>query len=114
MEKAKLLKIAEINSWCPPKHTNTDAWALINKDTVGSEHVNFALTEIRPGGEAEEATHPGAEHGYFMVSGVGEAYVEGEKFMVNPNECLWIPPGAKHSIKPVGQEPIRFLVFSGR
>ena len=114
MAEGKLVKVAELESYCPPKHIDMDTWAIINKNTVGAELVGFVLTEIRPGGEAEEDTHPGVEHGYFMISGVGEALVEGEKFIVNPNECLWIPPGARHGIKPVGKESIRFLVFSAR
>jgi len=46
-----------------------------------------------------------------MISGVGEACVDGERFIVNPSECLSIPPGAAHSIKPIGGQSIRFLVF---
>ena len=78
---------------------------------MGAERVTISLTEIHPGGYAEETTHPGSEHCYFMISGVGEAYVEGKKFIVNPSECLYVPPGAKHSIKPIGGQTIRFLVF---
>ena len=112
MTKGKLLKVAELESFCPPAHTNTDAWGMINKNTVGAEFTNFSLTEIRPGGEAQETTHPGAEHGVFVLSGVGEAYVEGEKFIVHPYECLWVPHGARHSIKPLGKQTLRAVVFS--
>jgi len=111
MAEAKLLKLAEIKSVCPPKHTNTDAFAIVTKNTVGAQHIEFFLTEIHPGGEAEEDVHPISEHAYFMISGTGEAIVDGKKFIVNPSECLYIPPGAKHGIKPIGGQTIRFIVF---
>jgi len=112
MDKGKVIKVAELESFMPPAHTNTDAWIIINKDTVGAKLTSFSLTEIRPGGEAEETTHPGAEHGLFILSGIGEAVVQGEKFIVHPYECIWVPPGAKHSLKPIGNQTLRALVFS--
>lgn len=110
-QKPVLRKLAEIDSVCPPLHHNTDAFPILTKASVGVEHVEFFLTEIHPGGEAETDVHPISEHAYFMVSGQGEAYVDGEKFIVGPSECLYIPPGAKHSIKPIGGQTIRFVVF---
>ena len=110
-QKTILRKLTEIDSVCPSKHSVTDTFPILTKTTVGVEHIEFFLTEIHPGGEAEEDVHPISEHAYFMISGVGEAYVDGEKFMVNPSECLYIPPGARHSIKPVGGQTIRFVVF---
>jgi mannose-6-phosphate isomerase-like protein (cupin superfamily) len=109
--KGKLLRMRDIKSVCPPKHSNTDAFALITKNTVGAQHVEFFLTEIHPGGEAEEDVHPISEHAYFMCSGRGLATVEGEEFIVEPGDCLYIPMGAKHGIKPIGGETIRFTVF---
>lgn len=109
--KAILRRMKDIESSCPPKHTNTDAFVLCNKATVGCEHIEFFLSEIHPGGEAEEDVHPISEHAYFMISGRGLATVEGEEFIVEPSDCLYIPPGAKHGIKPIGGQTIRFVVW---
>jgi len=114
MSAGKLLKVSELESYCPEGHTHTDTWGIIKKDTVGAKHVVIALCEMRPGGEADAASHPGAEHGYFLLSGIAEAFVEDKKFLMNPNECLWVPPGAKHGIKAIGRQTIKFIVFSGR
>jgi mannose-6-phosphate isomerase-like protein (cupin superfamily) len=109
--KAILRRMRDIQSGCPPKHTNTDAFVLANKATVGCKSIEFFLTEIRPGGEAEEDVHPISEHAYFILSGRGLAKVEGEEIKVEPGDCLYIPPGAKHGIKPIGTETLRFVVW---
>ena len=109
--QAILRRLRDIQSSCPPKHTNTDAFVLANKATVGCENIEFFLTEIRPGGEAEEDIHSISEHAYFVISGRGLATVEGKEYIVEPNDCLYIPPGAKHGIKPIGRETLRFLVW---
>lgn len=109
--KAILRRMKDIDSICPPKHSNTDSFVLCNKATVGCEHIEFFCAEIHPGGEAEEDVHPSSEHGFFMISGVGKATVDGEEYIMEPGDCLYIPPGAKHGIKPIGGQTIRFAVF---
>ncbi len=112
MAEAKLIKIAELLSELPPKHTNTHAFTIINRDSVGAEKFELFLTEIHPGGEAKEDVHPASEQAIFMISGTGEAIVGGKKLVVNPSECLYIPPGAKHSMRPIGGQTLRFLVVT--
>ena len=111
-KKGELRRMSMIEPVCPPKHTNTDAYALVNPETVGAKNIAFFCVEIHPGGAAEEDTHPNIEHGYFLISGKGLAKVEGEEFNMEPGDCLWIPPGARHEIKPIGDEKISFAVFS--
>lgn len=100
----------DIQSVCPPRRTNTEAFVLANKAAVGCESIEFFLAEIRPGGEAEEGVHPVSEHAYFIISGRGQAKVEGEEFIVEPGDCLYIPLGAKRGIKPIGGQTLRFAV----
>ena len=109
--EAKVMKLAEMQSACPPKHHNTDAFTVIGQDTGAKNFVLF-LTEVHPGGEAELDVHEGREHCYLVLSGVGEAQVNGKKFVLNPAECLWIPPGAEHGIKPIGGQTLRFAVVT--
>lgn len=104
-------KIEDLKSGCPPKHYNTDAYTLVNYETCGAKKIEFFLTEIHPGGYTDSDIHEGQEHAYFMLSGVAEAEVEGEKFILRPAELLYIPPGASHKIKPIGGQTIRFCVF---
>jgi mannose-6-phosphate isomerase-like protein (cupin superfamily) len=109
--KAKVMRLADMPSTCPPKHSKTDSFTMIGEETGATRVVLFNV-EIRPGGEAELDTHPGCEHCYFVQSGVGDAVVDGEPFRLHPGDCLWIPPGSEHGIKPVGGQTLRFIVVT--
>ena len=112
MAGGKVIRLAEQEAYAPERHTHTDAWRIISKETVGAEIIKFGLAEIRPGGEAQEDIHSGADQGFFILSGIGEGFVDDMKFVIHPNECVWIPAGAKHGIKPKGRQTLRFIVFT--
>ncbi len=109
--KAKVMRLADLNSTCPPRHTKTDAFTMIGEDTGAQNFVLFNV-EIHPGGQAEPDTHPGREHCYFVLSGIGDAMVDGKTFTLHPGDCLWIPPGAEHGVKAVGSQTLRFVVVT--
>jgi mannose-6-phosphate isomerase-like protein (cupin superfamily) len=109
--QARVMKVAEMEALTEiPKHRRTCGYTLLPQDIGVS--FSFSLTEIHPGGEAEPDAHEGREHCFFVLSGVGDAKVNGKKFTLNPYECLWIPPGAEHEIRPVGGQTLRFLVVT--
>ncbi len=110
-KEATLYKMEELKSACPPKHVNTDAYTLIPQETGAKGFVLFC-TEVHPGGEAQLDVHKGREHCYFILSGAGEAEVNGKKFIVRPGDCLWIPPDAEHGVKPTGGQTLRFAVVT--
>ncbi|NNG00708.1 MAG: cupin domain-containing protein [Desulfobacteraceae bacterium] len=109
--KARVSRLAEMDSVCPPKHTLTNAFTMVGEETGAKNFVLFNV-EIHPGGEAEPDLHPDREHCYFVLSGIGHAVVDGESFTLNPGDCLWIPPGAEHGVKPVGGQTLRFAVVT--
>jgi mannose-6-phosphate isomerase-like protein (cupin superfamily) len=111
-DKGKLLRLDDFQPFCPPKHSNTDCYPLVTNASCGAENLSFMVVDIHPGGMAEEATHSNPEHGYFLLSGIAIAKVEGEEFILKPHDCLWIPKATKHEIKPQGDQAIRFVVFS--
>ncbi len=109
--KARVVKVAEAEGMTEiKKHLKCVGYSLIPQDTGVS--FSFSLTEMHPGGEAEKDAHEGREHCFFILSGVGDAVVEGERFELHPYECLWIPPGADHELRPIGEQTLRFLVIT--
>lgn len=109
--KGRLIHGAGQEPVCPARHTLTEARALVNHKTVGATQIELYLVEIHPGGEGLEDSHTGCEHGFFVLSGEGEAYVEGEHFTLRPDDSLFIPEGARHSVKPTGTQSLRMVAF---
>lgn len=46
---------------------------------------------------------------YYMLSGIGEVNIDGEKQVVEPGDTIHIPPMATQSIKNIGDEDLAFL-----
>lgn len=109
-KKGMIIKVSEVESMLPPKHTNTDSWPLVMPKITGNQHVEFFLTEMRPGAATELDTHPISEHIYFIISGRGKAYVEDDVFDLEPGDCLFMNEGAEHRLDVVGTETLRFVV----
>lgn len=95
---------------CPATHVWTEARTLINHKTVGAKHIEMYLVDILPGGEGFVDEHRG-EHGYYILSGEGEADVEGVRHLLQKEDCLFIPDGAVHSVKTLGAETLKTIVF---
>ncbi len=110
-QPAKVIRLAKLKPVCPPKHVHTDAFTMIGEETGAKNFVLFNV-EIHPGGEAQPDVHPGREHCYFVLSGIGDATVDGKKFELYPGDCLWLPPGVKHGVKAVGDQTLRFVVVT--
>ena len=109
--RAQVIRDSMLEPFAPPKHLATESFTLIG-EALGAEKFALFLTEIHPGGEAQTDTHDGCEHCYYILAGTGEACVSDETFALHAGDCLWIPPDARHGIKPTGKNTLRFLVVT--
>jgi len=80
-------------------------------DRTNSTAVNQSLAEatLPPGEETEEHSHPCTEEIYYLLRGRGLVALEGEGREVRPGDGILIPPGTRHRIRNIGQEPLVFL-----
>ncbi len=80
-------------------------------DRTNSTATNQSLAEatVSPDGETEEHYHPRSEEIYYILRGQGLMFLEGERREVGPGDGILIPPGTRHSIQNIGQEPLVFL-----
>lgn len=72
---------------------------------------NQSLAEARlPAGAATAPHfHPMAEEIYYLLEGRGRMQIEAEVCEVGPGDAVAIPPGARHQIATIGDQPLRFL-----
>lgn len=46
---------------------------------------------------------------YYILSGRGEMHIEAETQIVEPGDCVYIPPNARQFIHSCGDEPLVFI-----
>ncbi len=67
--------------------------------------------EVTVGGEVFPHSHPTHEF-YYVISGTGTMVIDGEERSVGPRDLIRIPPDATHSLRTVGDEPVRCFCFA--
>ena len=110
--KAFIKNTGDVEPICPPKHENTDSWPLVTPKLGGSDAIEFAVTEIRPGGAGYKDKHEAADHVFFFISGRAYAIVDGEKFNVRPGDALFIPRNSDHEVYVEGKETLCLVAVS--
>lgn len=80
-------------------------------DRTNSTATNQSLAEatVPPGTETEAHYHPRSEEIYYVLRGQGLMILEGERREVGPGDGILIPPGARHRIRNIAQDPLVFL-----
>jgi mannose-6-phosphate isomerase-like protein (cupin superfamily) len=80
-------------------------------DRTNSSAANQSLAEatLPPGAATEPHRHPRSEEIYYIQRGTARMTVGTEHRDVGPGDGILIPPGTRHTIQNVGQEPLVFL-----
>ncbi len=80
-------------------------------DRTNSSAANQSLAEatLSPGAATEPHRHPRSEEIYYILRGAGRMTLGTEERTVAPGDGILIPPGARHTIRNVGREPLVFL-----
>jgi mannose-6-phosphate isomerase-like protein (cupin superfamily) len=78
---------------------------------LGAPARNQSLAEatIPVGGATTEHYHRQSEELYLISSGQGRLVIDGERQLVGEGDCALIPPGARHKLFNVGEQPLRLI-----
>ncbi|MEO5953484.1 MAG: cupin domain-containing protein [Chloroflexia bacterium] len=69
---------------------------------------SIAHASVKAGEESQPHTLKGSEV-YYILSGVGIMYVDGEQAEVSANATIYVPPGATQHIRNIGDGELVFL-----
>ena len=76
----------------------------------GSRRLHVSVSHFFPGGGAEMYASP-TERIYFGIAGsLIVRNKNGDEYVVEPGDVLYIPPGEERSIEAAGTEPATMLV----
>ncbi len=70
---------------------------------------SIAYARVKPGEETLLHRLKESSEVYYILEGVGEMYVDGEKRKVFPNQIIYIPPNSIQKIGNIGETDLVFL-----
>ena len=82
---------------------------LLAPGQFGARNMLVTWVEGGPGSQQATHAHADSEQMYVIVRGVGTMHVNDETEEVGPGTLVLVPPGATHSIRNDGDEPLVFV-----
>jgi mannose-6-phosphate isomerase-like protein (cupin superfamily) len=83
--------------------------SILDRTNSTARNQSLAEATIPPGTATEEHYHPQAEEIYYVLRGGGVITLAGEQRGVEPGDGILIPPGTRHMIRNIRQEPLVIL-----
>lgn len=92
---------------------NSQIRPLIDRTTATIENCSLAEEVLPPGAAVAPHYHKRTEEIYYILSGAGEMRVSDETGAVKSGDAIFIPRLHVHSLKNIGDEPIKLLLVCG-
>lgn len=83
--------------------------SILDRTNSSAKNQSLAEATLPPGARTEPHVHPRTEEVYYILRGLGRMTVGTDERQVGPGDGILIPPGARHTIRNVGAEPLVFL-----
>jgi len=77
--------------------------------TGGTELQSLAEATLAPAQSTDRHYHADSEEVYFVLDGIGEMEIDGERGRVRAGDAIPIRRRQRHEITNVGDEPLRLL-----
>ena len=81
---------------------------LLDAEVAHARNQSLAEALLAPGQATERHYHAATEEIYYVLDGLAEMEVDGDRAPVGPGDAILIPPGAWHQIR-AADGPVRFL-----
>jgi mannose-6-phosphate isomerase-like protein (cupin superfamily) len=87
--------------------TDHAASLAFRREVVAGPETHIDAVLVPPGGEIGPETHTDADETLVVVTGVGEAELDGERTPVRAGSVVFIPRGTPHNVHNAGTAPLR-------
>ena len=85
---------------------------LVNADLLGAKHLSMCVITVEPGQTVRPAhSHPNGEEVIYIVSGSGQAMVNGEVSAVREGTAVLFPQGEVHMLRNSGDTQMKVACF---
>ena len=77
------------------------------------EHLQLVLMTLQPGEEIGEEVHPDRDQFFRIEEGEGAIDIDGKENRVEDDFAVIVPAGARHNVRNIGSQPLRFYTIYG-
>lgn len=87
---------------------------VINNETVGARQMSVAVMHCFPNAVVKPLhAHREIEEVIYILSGTGEAWIDGELVSFTEGDSVFFPANSKHQVRNTGSVPLRTVsIFS--
>jgi len=110
--KATIRNINEVMWETPPEHYDAHSKMLVNPQSHATKRFDFRISIYQPKGYAATHSHKIQEQIYHIIKGEGLMELDDSRYVVRPQDTVFIPPGRSHAIYNTGLEDLVFLVIT--
>ena len=82
---------------------------LIDEETSGAKHFSLLVNTMNAGVKGSEHKHD-SEHCWYILSGTGTMFMDGQAYSMEPNMAVFAPAGRMHRIEVGPEEDLTFIV----
>lgn len=96
----------------PPNHFDALSKMLIRPENSTSKLFDFRISIYQPMGYVAPHFHQVQEQVYHIQAGEGLMELSGQRFVVGPQDTIFIPPRVEHAIYNTGVGDLVFYVIT--
>lgn len=96
----------------PPNHFDAMSKMLVRPENAATKRFDFRISIYQPKGYVAPHHHVVQEQIYHIQAGEGLMELSGQRFVVGPQDTIFIPPGVEHAIYNTGIGDLVFYVIT--
>jgi mannose-6-phosphate isomerase-like protein (cupin superfamily) len=83
---------------------------LIDEEISGAKHFSLLVNTMTAGMKGSEHKHEENEHCWYILSGTGTMYIEGNAYEIGPDMAVFAPAGTMHRIDVGPDEDLTYVL----
>jgi len=91
--------------------TDTNYFACLLDPLADGVSFTLVVEIFEPGGKTPPNTHSAAEECFFVLSGTGTAFADGQSMPIGPGDCFVLRPGVEHVVENTGMQKLYCLTL---
>jgi len=96
----------------PPNHFDAMSKMLVRPENAATKQFDFRISIYQPKGYVAPHHHVVQEQIYHIQAGEALMELSGQRFVVGPQDTIFIPPGVEHAIYNTGIGDLVFYVIT--